>query len=214
MRTRARTLLLSAGALAVAGALGLYAYFGVLRSEEKAAAEKEAKEKLVAPVPETDGGAAGAWGRLQGHLVRYDKLVLTARGETTELGRLPDSAWVISRPFRARADAHVAEDAVSTLQALRLSRIVDEQPKDEDLERYGLKPPRFVVTASAEGTPSVTLFGGVENSYDGTLYVQRDGKRASMPSTLPAALPWKKGPRSCGPATSLAPATSAWWAFS
>src|SRR5208283_2471849 len=87
--TRARTLLLSAGALVLAGALGLYAYFGVLRREEKAAADKEAKEKLVAPVPETDGGAAGAWGRLQGHLVRYDKLVLTARGETTELGRLP-----------------------------------------------------------------------------------------------------------------------------
>ncbi len=101
--------------------------------------------------------------------------MVTARGETTELGRLPDAAWVISRPFRARADVHAAEDIISTLQALRLNRIIDERPKDEDLASYGLKPPRFSVTATAEGAPSVTLVGGVENSFDGSVYVQRAG---------------------------------------
>jgi hypothetical protein len=166
MKPHARSLFLVAGAAAVALLLGLYAYFGVLRKEEKAAAEKEAQAKLVAPVAQPDGGTT---------LVRYDHLVLTARSETTELGRLPDSSWVIIRPLRARADPHVAEDLISTLQSLRLTRVIDEQPKDEDLVRYGLKPPRFALTATAEGAPPLSFAGGVENTFDGSVYVQRGG---------------------------------------
>jgi Domain of unknown function (DUF4340) len=154
------------GAAALALVLGLYAYFGVLRGERRAAAEKEAREKLVVPVPKPDGGT---------QLIRYDRLVVTAGAETTELGRLPDAAWVITRPFRARGDPRLAEDIISTLQGLSLVRVVDEAPKDEDLQRYGLKPPRFSVTASADGAPPLSLLGGVENSFDGSVYVQRAG---------------------------------------
>ena len=175
MKARTRNLLLSLGAVLAASGLALYAYFGVLKTDERAAAAKAAGEQLVAPVEEADGGTALAWGWLRTHFVRYDKLAIIAHGDTTELGRLPDASWVITRPFRARADAHAAEDVISTLQGLRLSRTVDETPKDADLERYGLKPPRFVVTATAEGAPAVTLSGGLENSYDGSLYVQRAG---------------------------------------
>jgi Domain of unknown function (DUF4340) len=160
----ARSLLLVLLAAALALALGLYAYFGVLRHEEKAQAEKEAKEKLVAPVSAKDGGT---------EVIRYDRLSVTSGGETTELGRLQDGSWVISAPFRTRADPRAAEDVISALQALRLTRIIDEQPKDEDLERYGLKPPRFSVTATAEGAPPLTVLGGVENTFDGSVYVQR-----------------------------------------
>ena len=88
-----------AAAAVVALALGLYAYFGVLKKEEKEAADKEAKAKLVAPVSQPDGGKT---------LLRYDRLVLSAHSETTELGRLPDASWVIIRPSRARADPHQA----------------------------------------------------------------------------------------------------------
>jgi hypothetical protein len=154
------------GAAVLALGLGVYAYFGVLRKDEKAAAEKEAQAKLVAPVSQPDGGMA---------LLRYDHLLLSARGETTELGRLPDAAWVIIRPERARADPHVAEDLISTLQSLRLSRMLDEQPSDEDLQRYGLKPPRLSLTATAEGAPPLSLTVGVENTFDGSVYVQRGG---------------------------------------
>lgn len=166
MTARARSLAMAASAALVAVALGLYAYVGVLRKEEKAAAEKEAKAKLVAPVSQPDGGTT---------LVRYDRLVLTARGETTELGRLPDASWVIIRPSHARADPHLAEDLVNTLQSLRLTRVIDEQPKDEDLQRYGLKPPRFSITATAEGAPPLSFSGGVENTFDGSVYAQRAG---------------------------------------
>jgi hypothetical protein len=163
---RSRSLVLVLGAAALALVLGLYAYFGVLRREEKDAAQKAAQAKLVAPVSQLDGGET---------LVRYDHLVLTAHGETTELGRLPDSSWVIVRPFRARGDPHLAEDLISTLQSLRLTRIIDEQPKDEDLQRYGLLPPRFSLTATSEGAPTLSFAGGVENTFDGSVYVQRGG---------------------------------------
>jgi len=175
MKTRSRTLLAAVVALGLAAGLGLYAYFGVLKSDERAAAAKQASEQLVAPVEGPDGGTALAWGWLKTHFVRYDRLVVAARGDTTELGRLPDGAWVISRPVRARAEVRAAEDIISTLQGLRLNRIIEEKPKDEDLQQYGLKPPRFSVTATAEGAPPVTLLGGVENSFDGSVYVQRAG---------------------------------------
>jgi len=175
MKARSRALLAAVVALGLAAGLGLYAYFGVLKGEEKAEAAKKAGEQLVAPVEASDGGTALAWGWLKTHFVRYDRLVVTARGDTTELGRLPDGAWVISRPLRARAEVHTAEDIISTLQALRLNRVIDEQPKEDELKTYGLKPPRFSVTATAEGAPAVTLLGGVENSFDGSVYVQRAG---------------------------------------
>ena len=166
MTAHARSLLLVLGAAALALLVGLYAYFGVMRRDERIAAEKEAKEKLVAPVATKDGGTV---------VIRYDKLVVTSGQETTELGRLPDGAWVISAPFRGRGDPHAAEDLISALQSMRLERVIDEEPKDEDLVRYGLKPPRFSVTAIAEGAPPLTLLGGVENPFDGSVYVQRAG---------------------------------------
>ena len=166
MSARSRTLWTLAGAAGLALLLGLYAELGVRRAEEKAAAAKEASEKLVAPRAEPDGGTA---------LVRYDRLLVTAQGETTELGRLPDGAWVISRPARARADARAAEDIVGMLQQVRLNRILEEHPTDEDLRRYGLRPPSYTVTASADGVPPLTVEGGIENSFDGSTYLRRAG---------------------------------------
>jgi hypothetical protein len=163
---RARSLLLVLGAAALALVLGLYAYFGVMRKEQRAAAEKDAAAKLVKPVTAQDGGTT---------LVRYDHLLVLGHDETTELGRLPDASWVLVKPFRARADAHAAEDLISTLQSLRLVRVIDEQPKEEDLKRYGLLPPRFSVTASAEGAPALSVSGGVDNSFDASVYMQRSG---------------------------------------
>ncbi|HMK74311.1 MAG TPA: DUF4340 domain-containing protein, partial [Myxococcaceae bacterium] len=127
---------------------------------------KEASEKLVAPRTEPDGGTV---------LVRYDRLLVTTQGDTTELGRLPDGAWVISRPARARADARAAEDIVGMLQQTRLNRVLEEHPTPDDLRRYGLQPPAFSVTASADGVPPLTVEGGIENSFDGSAYLRRAG---------------------------------------
>jgi len=163
---RRRTLWALGGLGLAAFLLLLYADLGVRRAEEKATLAREASEKLVAPLTLPDGGTA---------LVRYDRLVVTAGGETTELGRLPDGAWVISRPARARADARAAEDIVSALQSVRLGRVIEEHPTPEDLRRYGLEPPTYTVTATAEGVPPLTVQGGVENPFDASAYLRRSG---------------------------------------
>ena len=66
-----------------------------MKGEEKEAEQKRIAERLVQPVSRPDGGT---------ETVRYDRLVVKAKGETTELARLPDQSWVITRPFKAAAD--------------------------------------------------------------------------------------------------------------
>jgi len=165
MSARSKNLWTLLGAAVVALGLGLYAYFGVMKGEEKAAEQKRAAERLVQPVSRPDGGT---------ETVRYDKLVVKAKGETTELARLPDQSWVITRPLKTSADAQTAEGIVSALQFARVRATVEEKPTPEDLHRFGLDKPAVEVTASAEGVPPLTVRLGVENPYDSSAYLQRE----------------------------------------
>jgi hypothetical protein len=153
MSARSKNLWTLLGAAVVALGLGLYAYFGVMKGEEKAAEQKRAAERLVQPVSRPDGGT---------ETVRYDKLVVKAKGETTELARLPDQSWVITRPLKTSADAQTAEGIVSALQFARVRATVEEKPTPEDLHRFGLDKPAVEVTASAEGVPPLTVRSGGE----------------------------------------------------
>ena len=166
MSARSKNLWTLLGAAAVALALGLYAYFGVMKGEEKQAEQKRAAERLVQPVSRPDGGT---------ETVRYDRLVVKAKGETTELARLPDQAWIIARPLKTSADVQTAEGIVSGLQFARIRSTVEEKPTAEDLHRFGLDTPTVEVTASAEGVPPLTVRLGIENPYDGSAYLQRAG---------------------------------------
>jgi hypothetical protein len=103
----------------VALALGLYAYFGVMKGEEKEAERKRSAERLVQPVSRPDGGT---------ETVRYDRLVVKAKGESTELAALPDQSWVITRPLVTSADAQTAEGIVGALQFARIRATVEEKP--------------------------------------------------------------------------------------
>jgi Domain of unknown function (DUF4340) len=166
MSARSKNLWTLLGAAVVAAGLGLYAWFGVMKGEEKEAEQKRITERLVQPVSRPDGGT---------ETVRYDRLVVKAKGETTELARLPDQSWVITRPFKAAADVRAAEDIVGTLESSRVKGTVEEKPTAEDLRRFGLDHPSAEVTASAQGIPSLTVLLGVENPFDSTVYVQRQG---------------------------------------
>jgi len=150
----------------VAVGLGLYAWFGVMKGEEKEAEQKRTAERFVQPVPRPDGGTEN---------VRYDHLVVKAKGDTTELARLPDQSWVITRPLRTAADVRTAEDVVGTLQYGRIKGVVEEKPTAEDLHRFGLDHPAVEVTASAQGVPSLTVRLGLDNSFDSSVYAQREG---------------------------------------
>jgi len=167
MSARSRNLWTLLGAAVVALGLGLYAWFGVMKGEEREQERKRREERLAeTTVSRPDGGT---------ETVRYDKLVVKAKGDTTELGRLPDQSWVISRPIRAAADVRAAEDVVGTLQYARVKGTVEENPTADDLKRFGLDHPAVEITASAEGVAPLTLRLGVENPYDGSVYVRRDG---------------------------------------
>jgi len=96
MSARSKNLWTLLGAAVVAAGLGLYAWFGVMKGDEKEAEQKRAAERLVQPVSRPDGGTEN---------VRYDRLVVKAKGQSTELSRLPDSSWVITRPLKTADDA-------------------------------------------------------------------------------------------------------------
>jgi hypothetical protein len=164
MSARSRNLWTLLGAAVVTLGLGLYAYFGVMKGEQREAERKSAAEKLVTPTPQPDGGTG---------TIRYDRLVVRAKGESTELQRLPDQSWMITKPLRTAADVRAAEEIVSALQNARLKSTVEEKPSPEDLKRYGLERPAVEVTASAEGVPTLTVKAGVENTFDNSSYLQR-----------------------------------------
>ncbi len=57
--------------------------------------------------------------------------------------------------------------------------MIEETPDEASLQKYGLAPPQFVVTAEAmvSGEPrTLKLEGGIENTFDGTVYLRRDGQ--------------------------------------
>lgn len=164
MSARSRSLWTLLIATVGAAALGLYAWFGVMKGDERDAERKRNAERLVQPTAQPDGGTT---------TVRYDRLLVKARGEMTELQRMPDQAWVLTQPFRAAGDVRTAEDLVSALQFARLKSTVEEKPTSEDLHRYGLDKPQAEVTASAEGVPPLTVKVGLDNPFDSSAYLQR-----------------------------------------
>jgi hypothetical protein len=166
MSARSKNLWTLLGAALVAAAIALYAWFGVMKGEEKEAEQKRLAERLVQPVSRPDGGTEN---------VRYDHLVVKAKGQTTELSRLPDASWIITRPLKTSADVQTAEAIVSALQYARIRSTVEEKPTPDALKTFGLDRPSIEVVASAEGVPPLTVHLGVENSYDASAYLQREG---------------------------------------
>jgi hypothetical protein len=118
--------------------------------------------------------------------VVFTQLTVQAKGTTTLLERQGDS-WRITSPVMAPAEKWVVDGITSQLQGLKFKATVAEAPTGADLEKYGLKPPVFTVSArgyvpDASGggkedparQHSVTLYGGLENPFDGSVYVRRD----------------------------------------
>ncbi|RKG87704.1 DUF4340 domain-containing protein [Corallococcus sp. CA049B] len=117
----------------------------------------------------------------------FTHLTVKARGATTELERTPEG-WRIVSPVEAKADPYAVEALVQQLTSAKFKATVNAAPTDADLKKYGLTSPKFTVTARAflpdangEGAenPSrqrtVTLAGGDENPFDGSVYVRREG---------------------------------------
>ena len=167
---------------AVALGLGLYAYFGVMKPEQTEAERKAASDKLFAAHAPGERGEDG--GSPPAPFITA--LTVQAKGTTTELERR-GAQWVITSPVVTLADPNVLSVLLEQLQSGALTATVSETPTEEELKRFGLAPPTFTVTAKAyvpdaqgggENDPArqrtVTLHGGIENTFDGSVYLRRD----------------------------------------
>jgi hypothetical protein len=170
------------GAL-VAGGLGLYAWFGVMKPEEKELQRKEVDSTLF--VVQEPGEASQEGGTAAGPA--FTSLTVEARGAKTVM-ELKDGVWRVTSPVSARADRHLVEGLVKQLASAKFKATVEENPTDADLERYALKPPRATVTVKAyvpdaQGggaddparQRTLTFHSGAENPFDGSVYVRREG---------------------------------------
>ncbi|PTL82554.1 DUF4340 domain-containing protein [Vitiosangium sp. GDMCC 1.1324] len=183
MNAKQKNLVSLLAAAAAAGGLGLYAYFGVMKPEEKTAQRKEADETLFAVNPPaergTDAGTPAA-------PVFTSVSVEVPQSKTVM--ELQDGVWRVTSPVSSLADKMQVSTLISEIATAKFKATLDENPTDADLERYGLKPPRAIVTARAyvpdaqgggKDDParqhSVTFHMGVENVFDGTAYLRREG---------------------------------------
>lgn len=189
MTARGKNLALLLGFAVIAAVLVLVAYYGVEKPDEAEKKQKEIAEKIMA-VPDSPTPASGDPGA--GPAVAFEKLVVQARGETTTLEKSGEQ-WQITSPVKAPADQTTANGIANELRSAKFKSTVEEKPSEDDLTKYGLKEPRFTVTASAtvgDAKHEVQLSGGIENSFDGSIYVRRAGdeKVYAAPGSLRTAL--------------------------
>jgi hypothetical protein len=159
MGKQARSLLTLVALVVVAGGLGAYAYYGVLKGEEAEQKQKELEAKAF---------------DLEKASVK--KLSLTAKGQTVRLER-DGEEWRIVEPVQARAEKFSVEPILDKLADLKSKAVVaDTRARAAD---FGLAQPQFTVVASyadkAGAEKTATLEVGDENPLDLTIYYAKAG---------------------------------------
>lgn len=99
-------------------------------------------------------------------------------GETlTELERhpdRPDQKWEVIRPIVGPANDSAASFALSEIERLSFSRVVEEKP--QDLKTFGLDPPDFSLTVVLNRTEVEKVDFGGTNPSGNELYAKRRGE--------------------------------------
>jgi hypothetical protein len=183
VNARQKNLVTLLATAAVAGGLGLYAYFGVMKPQAQRAPAPETPGALFPALsPEAsgaDGGTAAA--------PVFTRISIEVPHGKTEM-ELREGTWRITSPVSALADRPEVLSLIGELTDAKFSGTVTDTPSDEELERFGLKPPRATVSAQAyvpdaqgggaqeaSRQHSVTFHLGIENVFDGSTYVRREG---------------------------------------
>lgn len=173
MNQRTKTLVTLLVLVAAVGGMGWYVY-ATQKGDEQRAEQSEHDLRLFAPQKldekNLDGGAA---------MAEFTKLTVTASGSTTVLERAPKGTWRITAPVSAAVDKLAIDQLVSHMQTARFKEAVDEKPDAAALKKYGLAEPQFVVEATAEvgaarAVRTTKLIGGIENTFDGSIFMQRN----------------------------------------
>lgn len=183
MNARQKNLVTLLATAVVAGGLGLYAYFGVMKPQAQQPAEPRTHGALFptasSEAPGPDGGTPAA--------PIFTWISLDMPEGRTQM-ELREGTWRITQPVSAPANRQEVLALVGELADAKFSGTVTDKPSDEELERFGLKPPRATVSArayvpdaqgggaqDASRQRSVTFHLGVENVFDGSIYVRREG---------------------------------------
>ena len=176
MNAASRSLLTSVGGLAVAGGLVAWAFYGVHGGEERESQRKEVSDRVFSAAAEVekpkDGGSPD---------ISFTAFDVVAKGETTRLEKR-EGAWKVVTPLVAPADRFAVDALSSQLQTAKFKAVVEEAPDADALKKYGLDAPRFAVTGTATfpdgSTRTVKLEAGIDNPFDGSVYMRRGGDKA------------------------------------
>jgi len=174
----------------LAAALGLYAYFGVRKPEERETQRKETAEKLFSADAQGARGAKDAGPPAE---AEFTAINVRAKGETTTLEKRGDRWWVTS-PVFTPAEKWAVDQIISQIRNTRFKSTVEENPSDADLAKYGFNNPSFTVNAyyslpgkteihpdagsPYQGREKISFYGGIDNPFDGSVYLRREGDKA------------------------------------
>jgi hypothetical protein len=134
---------------------GLYLY-DIHQDKKKEQVEKTAKVLLGIKADQIEG------------------IILAGGNETIALQKaegMDKNAWSITAPIRAAADNSAIEGLKNRLANLKYTRVIAE--KSDDLARFGLNDPSFIITYSAEKVSGRLAFGSLTPLEDG-YYVNKD----------------------------------------
>jgi hypothetical protein len=90
---------------------------------------------------------------------KADGIELVHEGATTTLAK-SGSDWMVTKPYKARADFAGAEAVLTALSSLQMQKIVSNEAKD--LGKYGLDKPAATVTVMAGSNRASVALGKTE----------------------------------------------------
>ena len=109
-----------------------------------------------------------------------DAVTITASSRTLALAR-DGMDWRVTQPVNDRADRAAVMNLLSTVGGLRVARIVEETPPEDQRSAWGLEAPHAEITLTMRGDPpsSLTVSFGKPLPDDVTLlYAQRSDEQA------------------------------------
>ncbi len=157
----------------ITAALGAYAWFGVVKTDEAEHASRDRDERLFQPAraneKNPDGGAIST---------EFVRIRVTSPRQQTTVERTPGAPWRVVSPVAAAVDPVTIDAVLSTLQNSKFKRVIEEHPTPKMLSEFGLATPQLTFEAEALVGPQreprqVKLTLGAENPYDGSIYLQR-----------------------------------------
>lgn len=141
-------------AIILAGIIGFYYYFEVIRAPKIEKEEEEAKKVF--------------------HFETEDVNKLTvSSNEESVVCQLKDKNWRIIEPIRTEVDKTTVEGLIQSLHNVDFSRVVEENAKD--LQKYGLAIPLVTISVSAKGK-NYTFIVGDENPTGSGAYAKVAGE--------------------------------------